>query len=205
MHVGASGIMARPLSRRPGGVPGARGSGAAGTRSVRAGPPALCVPKCSAGSPPPRAALASMPSPGIVTFQVQASATFSSRGRGEVSWREGAFDILCRGVGSVKNVTKKYSKHWIYSRVFGGVEIHGGSGSVDLGGCHSGVDGSLGRERVLLCSCGKTIPALECKPRVLEMELDLQRCKTSVDLCLPGFPRCARWSWSVVWFFPGGI
>lgn len=73
------------------------------------------------------------------------------------------------------------------------------------GGWLSRVDGSVGRERVLLCSCGKTIPALEWKPRVLEMELDLQHCKTSVVLCLSGFPGCARWEWFVVWFFPGGI
>lgn len=69
---------------------GSEGSRAAGTRSVRADPTALCVPKSSAATagsprvPQLRAALASIPKPGIFTFQVKPSATFSFRGRGEV-------------------------------------------------------------------------------------------------------------------------
>lgn len=76
-------------------------------------------------------------------------------------------------------------------------------------GCLPRAGGSGGRERVLLCSCGKTIPASEWKPRVLEMELDLQPCKTERGSVPPSLSRrCSAvnaLAFGFGFFFPGGI
>lgn len=213
-HVNASGIMARPLSGRPRGVPGALGE-AEPLERARCG---LIRPRfVSPSAPRPPRGPRRRPSPGLPSppharqvfslSKLKPAPLLVSEAAERFLCREGTIDILCHGAGSAKSVTRKIFKNTVFIHVFLEVWrsivvalwIWGG------GGWLSRVDGSVGRERVLLCSCGKTIPALEWKPRVLEMELDLQHCKTSVVLCLSGFPGCARWEWFVVWFFPGGI